>query len=344
MPASDGPGARTPEVRCSPTDLPAAGVKPRGGRRPLLLDDPDLDDVLRGVGKDRPEAFVAHDGAARRRAVEPLVTGSEIHDLRPGTSQDAAFDAVPVLRQVVVPDEAVGGEHVRCRSRSAPRSVRGAAPSGPPDRRNVATPCAHIRGAYRPSPPSAQSSVADPDIRALLSRPLESLAADTGGPARVECQPAHRGPRLGASGVLAAAGVATSHSCPRTSHTARLDAPEPPAAATSSQPMPSAATANLPRDDGQMAASDPVRIQMPALGVSSAFMELGLQAGGGPARSARGGCATTTAAGQQTSSSRSSTSGDAAGTSRRCRRGECGGQATGLSRRLRPRDSMGGPS
>ncbi len=144
-----------------------------------------------------------------------------------------------------------------------------------------------IRAAYLLPPPPARTSVPDPETEVLLAQPPHATRYG---------QPRHRAPRkaqplaarvwAGTSAVLAAAGVAAVVVLPQqdTSRPARLDAPlaviAPQAPATASAPAPSPASAIPASGVQQLPASTPVRIQIPALGVASRIMELGLERDG----------------------------------------------------------------
>ncbi|PZA23117.1 class F sortase [Modestobacter versicolor] len=102
----------------------------------------------------------------------------------------------------------------------------------------------------------------------------------------------HRAPRegrpraaqlwAGASGVLAAAGVAAVLLAPSGGPTTvRQDVPVAAAAAPATVPVPSSAVATAVAPPVlQLPASDPVRVRIPALRVSSTVMDLGLERDG----------------------------------------------------------------
>ena len=141
---------------------------------------------------------------------------------------------------------------------------------------------ARIVGPYPPPPPPARTPVGAADVEPLLGRPP---AVTRYGPAAHRVPRAAR-PRAGrvwaaASLALAAAGVGAVVLLPtHSSSSARLDVPLAVAAAPAgTAPIaPGAPVATAARTAGlrQLPASVPVRVQIPALGMTSAIMDLGL--------------------------------------------------------------------
>jgi hypothetical protein len=139
---------------------------------------------------------------------------------------------------------------------------------------------ARIVGPYPPPPPPAQQSVSSADIELLLAQPPVVTRYERG----IHRTPGTARPRAGqawaAAAVLATAGVASVVLLPLSADdSARLDVPLAVAAApaTPAPPRGSAAPAADPR---QLPASDPIRVQIPALGVTSTIMDLGLERNG----------------------------------------------------------------
>jgi sortase (surface protein transpeptidase) len=142
-----------------------------------------------------------------------------------------------------------------------------------------------IVGAYPPPLSAARPSVTDPAIEALLARPPQVTRYG---------RQRHRAPRTArpraarawaaTSAVLAIAGAVSIALPQDTPHSARLDDPLPvvasPVSATGSEPAPSAAPGMPIPEVRQLPASMPVRVQIPALGVTSRIMELGLERDG----------------------------------------------------------------
>lgn len=132
-----------------------------------------------------------------------------------------------------------------------------------------------------PLPPRAQTSSRDVETNGLIARRFQVTRYT---------KPRHRASRktrpyaarvwAGMSVVLAAAGVATIVVLPQdTTGPARLDVAQ--AVATPVTPTTgTSATPALSADTRQLPASVPVRIQIPALGVTSGIMELGLERDG----------------------------------------------------------------
>ena len=144
---------------------------------------------------------------------------------------------------------------------------------------------ARIVGPYPPPPPppTARTSVDDADIAALLARPpvvtrYGRAARRASGTARPRAARAW----TAASAVLAAAGIGAVVLLPQDAgDPVRLDvpltveaAPVDPATTSLAGPGPG------PTAVWQLPASDPVRVRIPALGVTSAIMHLGLERDG----------------------------------------------------------------
>lgn len=142
-----------------------------------------------------------------------------------------------------------------------------------------------ITGPYPPPPPSRRSPVGDSGADVLLARaPVVTRYGRAARTARR--RPAGRARRAwsAASAVFAAAGVGALVLLPHGTPSARVD-PLPPAVAAEvvaapgggghpgQPPVFSAATRPLP-------ASEPVRIHVPALGMTSEIMELGMEEDG----------------------------------------------------------------
>jgi hypothetical protein len=145
-----------------------------------------------------------------------------------------------------------------------------------------------IVGAYPPPPPPTRTSVTDAEIEAVLAGPPH--VTRYGRPQqRVPQKTRTRAARVwaGTSAVLAFAGIAAIVVLPQqdTSRPTRLDAPlavvAPPAvSATATSATPSTAPAIPASGVRQLPPSTPVRVQIPALGVTSRVMELGLERDG----------------------------------------------------------------
>ena len=142
-----------------------------------------------------------------------------------------------------------------------------------------------IVGPYPPPPPPPRPPV-DADTAALLARPPVVTRYGRAG---------HRAPRRtrphagavwsAASAVLAAAGIGAVVLLPQgTGPTARVDVPlDVGAASVVSTPTAPGSVAGQPLSSprpGQLPASDPVRVRIPALGMTSEIMELGLEKDG----------------------------------------------------------------
>jgi sortase (surface protein transpeptidase) len=143
-----------------------------------------------------------------------------------------------------------------------------------------------IVGAYPPLPPPARTWDADAELEALLARPPR--VTRYGQPGRHAVRSARpRAARVWAatSAVLAAAGVAAVVVLPQdTTDSARLDVPlavvAPPVTPPATTSAPPAELVSPAASARQLPASPPVRVQIPALGVTSRIMELGLERDG----------------------------------------------------------------
>jgi sortase (surface protein transpeptidase) len=143
-----------------------------------------------------------------------------------------------------------------------------------------------IVGAYPPPPPPGRASGTDAEIEALLARPPR--VTRYGQPRRRTVRTARpRAARVwaGTSAVLAAAGIAAIVVLPQdASDPVRLDVPlavvAPPIPATATPSAPPAELVSSTVTAPQLPASTPSRVQIPALGVTSRIMELGLEPDG----------------------------------------------------------------
>ena len=143
-----------------------------------------------------------------------------------------------------------------------------------------------IVGAYPPPPPSAQASSTDAELEALLARPprITRYGQPRRRTARTE-RPVAARVWAGTSAVLAAAGIAAIVVLPQdAADSVRLDDPlavvAPPVPATATPSVPAAELASSAVTAPQLLASTPTRVQIPALGVTSRIMELGLERDG----------------------------------------------------------------
>ena len=153
-------------------------------------------------------------------------------------------------------------------------------PSGP-----EAGGVARIVGPYPPPPPGARTSAGDADIEALLARPPVVTRYGRGGrrtPGAVRPHAARAW--AAASAALAAAGIGAVVLLPQdTSGPVRLDVPltvdaAPVSPATTTTPLAGPASSSTPL--WQLPASEPVRVRIPVLGVTSQVMVLGLERDG----------------------------------------------------------------
>jgi sortase (surface protein transpeptidase) len=143
-----------------------------------------------------------------------------------------------------------------------------------------------IVSAYPPPPPRARTSVTDAHINDLLSLPPQVTRYGQPGRRAVRAARPHAA-RVwaGTSALLAIAGIAAVVVLPQdTNRPVRLDAPlavvAPPVTATESKPTPPAGVPSPAASARQLPASTPDRVQIPALGVASRIMELGLERDG----------------------------------------------------------------
>ena len=81
-------GSEPPSARRQPQ---GAGPHATRGGCALILDDPELHDVVPGVREHVAIAVVGRDLAARARAVDPLVGRSEVDDLDPGAGEGSGW-------------------------------------------------------------------------------------------------------------------------------------------------------------------------------------------------------------------------------------------------------------
>ncbi len=145
-----------------------------------------------------------------------------------------------------------------------------------------------IVAAYPPPPPPsvARASGTDAELEALLARPPR--VTRYGRPRRPTVRTARpRAARAwaGTSAVLAAAGIAAIVVLPQdVSDPVRLDVPlavdAPPVTATATPSAPPAEAVSPAASAQQLPASTPGRVQIPALGVTSRIMQLGLERDG----------------------------------------------------------------
>ena len=143
-----------------------------------------------------------------------------------------------------------------------------------------------IVGEYPPPLPSAQASSTDAELEALLARPPR--VTRYGQPGRRAARSARpRAARVwaGTSAALAAAGIAAVVVLPQnTNDPVRLDVPlavvAPPLPATATPSAPPAQLVSSTVTAPQLPASTPSRVQIPALGVTSRIMQLGLERDG----------------------------------------------------------------
>jgi sortase (surface protein transpeptidase) len=143
-----------------------------------------------------------------------------------------------------------------------------------------------IAVAYPPPLPGAPAADTDAALEALLAR-APRVTRDGRPRRRADRAPRPRAARVwgATSVVLATAGVAAVVVLPHgDDDPVRLDvpvavvAPQVPSTATPS--VPAAAPASTPATALQLPASTPTRVQIPALGVTSRVMELGLERDG----------------------------------------------------------------
>ena len=144
---------------------------------------------------------------------------------------------------------------------------------------------ARIVGPYPPPPPRARTQVSDADIQGLLARPPAVTRYGRARGAPRTARPHAGRVWAAASALLAAAGIGAVVLLPQhTSPSARLDVPlaadAAPAIPTPAAVTPPAGPVLPVADLRQLPASDPVRVQIPALGVTSQIMRLGLEQDG----------------------------------------------------------------
>jgi hypothetical protein len=142
-----------------------------------------------------------------------------------------------------------------------------------------------IVGAYPPPLVSGRTTDTDVELAALLARPpVVTRYGQPGRRAARSTRPVAARVWAGTSVVLAAAGIAAVVVLPpEASDPVRLDVPlaaEAPLADTAPPPAPSAELVGSAVPAPQLSASSPTRIRLPALGVTSRIMELGLQRDG----------------------------------------------------------------
>ena len=141
-------------------------------------------------------------------------------------------------------------------------------------------------GAYPPPVPPTLPPITDTEAQALLARPPQVTRYE-----RTRHRAARKSPSraarggAGTSALLTVAGIAAVVVLPHdTSRPTRLDTPlavvAPPVSATAGTPAAAAAPAIPASGARQLPASKPVRIQIPALGVTSRIMQLGLERDG----------------------------------------------------------------
>lgn len=141
-----------------------------------------------------------------------------------------------------------------------------------------------IVGAYPPPLAPAPTTDADAELEALLARPPQVTRY---GRPRRRAERSARPPAARAwaatSAVLAAAGVAAIVVLPQdTSDPVRLDLPQAVVAlpVTTTPSTPPAQLVSAAGTSPQLPASTPTRVEIPALGVTSRVMELGLERDG----------------------------------------------------------------
>ena len=143
-----------------------------------------------------------------------------------------------------------------------------------------------IGGAYPPPIPPAAASGIDVQLEALLTRPPRvTRYGRSGRRAARTARPRAARVWAGTSAVLAAAGIAAVVVLPQdTRDPVRLEVPlavvAPPVIATATPSAPPSGLVGPAVRAQHLPASAPVQVQVPALGVTSRIMELGLQRDG----------------------------------------------------------------